>query len=118
MLHFRFELAKFYLVLLCFSLLLNFLFLLNGINNPEYKFGVLTKDIPIVLRPIEGEQVIVILPKGLTVRNETPRGVAGVSLLAPYRFSVQIADGEDNLVNYSQNGRYVFFTERTETGKF
>ncbi|MEX0271444.1 hypothetical protein AB3R30_20115 [Leptolyngbyaceae cyanobacterium UHCC 1019] len=109
---------KFYLSVLCISLLLNFLVLLNSCNSPEYKFGVLERDVPVVLYTISGKKVLLTLPKGLTVRNETPEGLARISLLAPYRFSVQIADGEDDLVDYSRSGRSTYSTKRTETGKF
>jgi hypothetical protein len=105
---------------LSLSLILNVITLLDWFNAPEYKLGSLTRNVEMSISFSATQKQVITLPKGLTVRNATPRGFARISLLAPYRFSIYIADSEDDLVDYSKEPEMdeLYFTTRTSTGKF
>jgi hypothetical protein len=107
-------------VLLGISMALNLLAWVDWSNAPEYKIGTLKKDVEVSVVFSSVEKQVIVLPKGLAVRNATPRGLARISLIAPYRFSIYIADGEDDLVDYLQEPKMdeLYFTQRTSTGKF
>jgi len=89
-------------ILLIVSLIVNISVGIDLFNAPENKLGVLTKDVEVVMYFAgTDKKIIVSFPKGLTVKNESPRGFASISLFSPYRFSITIATGEDDLVDYS-----------------
>jgi hypothetical protein len=83
------------------SIALNFIFLigwgLNSLNNPSYKLGRLEKDITVGY--FMGDSLLFTLPKGLTVRNASQRGISAIGQFENERFQIVISsDGE--LINY------------------
>lgn len=88
--------------ILSVSLILNFIFLigwgLSTINTPSYKEGRLEKDIEIGF--FTGDSVLFTLPKGLTVRNVSQRGIAAIGQFENERFEIVITSDDCNLVNY------------------
>ena len=84
------------------SITLNILFLIGwgwtSINRPSYKIGRLEKDIEIGI--FTGDSVIFTLPKGLTVRNASQRGLAAAGQFENERFEIVITSNDWDLVNY------------------
>jgi hypothetical protein len=84
------------------SITLNIIFLIGwwwtSINRPSYKIGRLEKDIEIGI--FTGDSVIFTLPKGLTVRNASQRGLAAAGQFENERFEIVITSDDWNLVNY------------------
>lgn len=84
------------------SILFNITFLLgwflNWINSPSYELGRLEKDIEIGL--FSGSEKRFVLPKGLTVRNASQRGISAIGQFENERFQIVITS-DDELVNYN-----------------
>jgi hypothetical protein len=91
-------------VILAASLVLNVVFagwlLLDRFNSPSGRLGRLEKDIT-AGSIVDRQRIPFRLPKGLTVRDESPRGVAGIGMFEPYRFAVVITTDDSGAVNYS-----------------
>lgn len=96
------------------SILLNILLLigwgLSSLNRPSYKLGRLEKSITI--GNFMGDSLLFTLPKGLTVRNASERGLSAIGQFENERFQIVISS-DDELVNYDlpldslgQNGDY------------
>ena len=89
-------------ILLSFSVLLNVGFgvlqLVDRWNAPEDRVGVLTRDLEV--GSFGGTNVIFSLPKGLTVRDASPRFLASIDVFEPHRFSVTMTTENEDLVNY------------------
>jgi hypothetical protein len=85
------------------SLLLNLslalVLFLNWFNSPSGELGVLQHE---VVARAHGEKLPLELrlPRGLTVRNEDPRGLAAIGMFEPYRFSVVLTTESPELVRY------------------
>lgn len=84
------------------SITFNFVFLigwfLTWFNSPSYKLGRLEKDIEIGY--FGGKSTIFKLPKGLTVRNISQRGIAAIGQFENERFEIVITSEYDDLINY------------------
>lgn len=84
-----------------FSIILNILFILgylfNRINSPSNKLGILKEDVEVGY--FKGTEKVFVLPKGLTVKNESPRGLSAIGQFENERFSVIITSDRD-LVDY------------------
>lgn len=84
------------------SILFNILFLLgwflSWINSPTYELGRLEKDIEIGY--FTGDSIIFTLPKGLTVRNASQRGISAIGQFENERFQIVITSDDPNLINY------------------
>ena len=84
------------------SISLNIIFLigwgLNSINRPSYKLGRLEKDLTIGY--LAGDSLLFTLPKGLTVRNASERGISAIGQFENERFQIVISS-DDALVNYN-----------------
>ncbi|MCL1475334.1 hypothetical protein [Argonema antarcticum] len=91
-------------IVLGLSLLLNIWVGWEWLNAPEYKIGILKKDLELSFDGA-GRQQLIKMSKGLSVRNEMPRGLAGVGTFLPYRFSITIATDDPYLVDYSKPSR-------------
>lgn len=83
------------------SILLNIVLLigwgLSSLNRPSYKLGRLEKDITV--GNFMGDSLLFTLPKGLTVRNASERGLNAIGQFENERFQIVISsDGE--LINY------------------
>lgn len=83
------------------SILLNVVFIvtffLNYFNSPTYELGKLKKDLKISYTI--NDSAYFYLPKGLTVRNVSQRGIAAISQLENERFEIVITS-DDDLVDY------------------
>jgi hypothetical protein len=72
--------------------------LLNWFNSPSYKLGRLERDIEIGF--FTDDSAFFTLPKGLTVRNVSERGIGAIGQFENERFEIVITS-EDYLVNYN-----------------
>ncbi len=84
------------------SILLNIIFLLgwfwNWANTPSYELGRLEKDIEIGY--FTGKTTKFVLPKGLTVRNVSQRGISAIGQFENERFEIVITSDDPSLINY------------------
>lgn len=69
----------------------------NQINSPIKQNGVLKEDIKIGV--MGGKKPILTLPKGLTVRNASPRNFDAIDLFEPHRFTITVTSDQE-LVEY------------------
>ncbi len=101
--------------ILIISIFLNITFLigwgLNYLNSPSYRLGRLEKDIEIGY--FMGDSTLFKLPKGLTVRNSSERGISAIGQFENNRFQIVITTDNWNLINYdlpkdslAANGNY------------
>ena len=85
------------------SITFNILFILgwfwNWANSPSYKLGRLEKDIKVGY--FSSKTVKFTLPKGLTVRNVSERGIAAIGQFENERFEIIITSDDPNLINYN-----------------
>lgn len=93
--------------ILIISLVLNVLFIadyaIEKLNSPEYRGGVLRQDVTVYFQRWQGqdrEVIPIIIPKGLTVRDASPRGFNAIALFEPNRFKIIFTSEDRNLVNY------------------
>ena len=86
------------------SILLNILFgfnyLSDAINEPTRELGRLKKDIEIGY--FSGDSLLFKLPKGITVADESQRGISAIGQFENNRFSIVITSNDD-LVDYKIN---------------
>ena len=91
-------------VIFILSILLNivfgFYYLSDAINEPTRELGRLKKDIEIGY--FSGDSLLFKLPKGLTVADESQRGISAIGQFENNRFSIVITSNED-LVEYEIN---------------
>lgn len=85
------------------SILLNIFFILayfwNYINTPSGELGRLEKDLEIGL--FMEDSTIIYLPKGLTVRDASQRGINAIGQFENERFEIVITSDDNRLVNYN-----------------
>lgn len=81
-----------------FIIVLNLWFVLSWLNQPSFKQGVLIRDITVPLT----QDVKIILPKGLVVKDESPRGLTAIGQFDKNRFSITITS-DFKMVNYDVN---------------
>ena len=82
------------------SVLLNIFILIAWSNQPSYKIGILLHDVE-VADYANDSRILFKLPKGITVMNVSPRGLATVGLFDSERFSFTITVSDSELINYS-----------------
>jgi hypothetical protein len=84
------------------SILLNVFFILafvwNWLNSPSNELGRLEKDIEIGY--FQSDKSVFRIPKGLTVRNVSQRGLGAIGQFENERFSIVITSDDASLVNY------------------
>ncbi|MDX1829272.1 MAG: hypothetical protein R3342_06970 [Lutibacter sp.] len=84
------------------SIIFNIIFLLgyglNWINSPTYKLGRLEKEVKIGI--FGSDSAIFTIPKGLTVRNISERGISAIGQFENERFEIVITSDDSKLVNY------------------
>mgnify|MGYP001164127072 CR=1 FL=1 len=89
-------------ILFWFSLTLNVVLLIgwffNTINSPSKELGRLEKDLRIGV--FTGDSVLFTLPKGLTVRNASGRGLEAIGQFENERFEIVITSDDWGMVNY------------------
>lgn len=83
------------------SILLNIVFifgyLFNSLNSPSNELGRIKKDLKIGF--FKGDSTFFYLPKGLTVKNKSERGLSAIGQFENSRFEIVITSDED-LVDY------------------
>ena len=88
------------------SITLNFILILgiswNKLNSPSHELGVLKQDIEVGY--FMGNETVFTLPKGLTVKNKSERGIAAIGQFENNRFSIVITSDKD-LVDYNVDGK-------------
>jgi hypothetical protein len=84
------------------SILFNIIFILGYIwtrlGSPTYKLGRLEKDINVGY--FSSDSTIFRLPKGLTVRNISQRGLGAIGQFENERFEIVITSDDPLLINY------------------
>jgi hypothetical protein len=84
------------------SILLNVLFILgyglNWINSPSHELGRLEKEVEIGI--FTSDSTLFVIPKGITVRNASQRGIASIGQFENERFEIVITSDDPTLVNY------------------
>ena len=90
------------------SITLNLIFgiglLLNYINSPSYDLGVLKEDVKLGLFN-KTDTTLFALPKGLTVRNISQRGMSAIGQFENNRFEIVVTTERDDLVDYNRPER-------------
>lgn len=88
--------------LLGISIFLNVIFILlfawNWLNSPTNELGRLEKDIEIGY--FQSDNSVFRIPKGLTVKNASERGLGAIGQFENERFSIVITSNDASLVNY------------------
>ena len=92
----NFDSCKFYS---CFFILA-FLLWANYTAHSD-KLGKLNKDIKVGLFNDEGKSVLFTLPKGITVKDVSERGLSAIDLFENHRFEIVITSDRDDLINYN-----------------
>lgn len=84
------------------SIFMNVIFLLlfawNWLNSPSNELGRLEKDIEIGY--FQSDNAVFRIPKGLTVKNVSERGLGAIGQFENERFSIVITSDDSSLVNY------------------
>ncbi|MDP4218853.1 MAG: hypothetical protein Q8916_05555 [Bacteroidota bacterium] len=80
-------------------------------NSPSYELGVLTQDVKVGY--LASDSTIYRIPKGITVRDVSERGLGAIGQFENNRFEIIVTTGRSDLVNYhpsrnqlSQFGNY------------
>lgn len=81
-----------------FNIIFSLGWLFSSLNSPSYKLGVLTQDVNAGF--LAGDSTIFRIPKGITVRDVSPRGIAAIGQFENNRFELVFTTGRDDLVNY------------------
>jgi hypothetical protein len=85
------------------SIALNILFGLgwffNWVNSPTYRLGVLTQDVNAGF--LASDSTLYKIPKGITVRDVSPRGIAAIGQFENNRFEIILTTDRAELVNYN-----------------
>ncbi|WP_298529558.1 hypothetical protein [uncultured Christiangramia sp.] len=80
------------------SILMNIVFIISYLNSPSYDIGRLEKDIKIGI--FTSDSTMLKIPKGITVRNASQRGISSIGQFENERFELVITSDDPNLVNY------------------
>jgi len=85
------------------SITLNILFLLgwfiSWFNSPTNKLGILTQDVNAGFFAVDS--TLYKIPKGITVRDISPRGIAAIGQFENNRFEIILTTEREDLVNYN-----------------
>ena len=80
------------------NILFGILYFWNLINSPTNELGRLEKEIKIGY--FSSDQTVFTIPKGITVRNVSQRGLGAIGQFENERFSIVITSNDPSLVNY------------------
>ena len=80
-----------------FNVIFITLYFWNKINSPSHELGVLKEDIEV--GHFMGNEILFKIPKGITVKNESERGIAAIGQFENERFSIVITADRD-LIDY------------------
>ena len=72
-------------------------FLLNALTKPSLELGRLKENVKVGF--FTGDSAFIYLPKGLTVRNKSERGLAAIGQFENNRFEI-VVTSDDELVEY------------------
>ncbi len=90
-------------LLLTISFLLNLIFILGlvfyKLNSPTYQLGILEKDVEVGV--FGNDSTIFTIPKGITVRDASERGLAAIGQFENERFEIIITSNDYEIVNYN-----------------
>ena len=73
--------------------------LINKSNSLPDRTGILAKDLKVGI--FDKKETIFTLPKGLTVKDASPRGLDAIDRFEPYRFTIEVSTDDNNLIDYS-----------------
>jgi len=94
-------------VLLAISVLANVVLaawiVLQYTSTPTERVGVLAEELTV--KTFQEPSLSFVLPKGLTVADVSPRGLAGAGQLEPFRFSIVVSSNRAALVDYETSAR-------------
>lgn len=82
---------------LIFNLLFALVWFFDWLNSPTYRLGVLTQDVNAGF--FADSDVIFRIPKGITVRDASPRGISAIGQFENNRFEIILTSDRD-VVNY------------------
>jgi hypothetical protein len=86
-------------LLFSLSILFNLVTVIDLMNLPDYRTGVLLRDVEIADYSNDSK-VLFKLPKGTNVMNVSPRGLASLGLFDRERFSIVVVTNNAKVVNY------------------
>ncbi len=81
----------------CLNIIFLSLFMLHSINSPSNKIGRLKKDVKVGF--FSSDSAFIYLPKGITVRDKSERGLSAIGQFENNRFEIVITS-DDDLVDY------------------
>ncbi len=90
-----------FILLFFLSLLCNIYMLVILANMPSYKIGVLLRDVNVT--DFSNGNKVFKLPKGINVRDDSPRGIASAGLFGRNRFTFSIIESGHDFIDYSSN---------------
>ena len=67
-------------------------------NSPSYRLGVLTQDVNAGF--LAEDSIVYKIPKGITVRDVSPRGIESIGQFENNRFEIILTTDREDLVNY------------------
>ncbi|MET3732630.1 hypothetical protein [Moheibacter stercoris] len=82
---------------ICFNIIFILILLFNWMNSPSGELGVLKTEVKAGL--LRGDSAFIFLPKGITVKNKSERGLGAIGQFENHRFEIVITSDED-LVDY------------------
>ena len=68
-------------------------------SNPPDRVGVLKRDLRV--GTFGSSTAVFTLPKGLTVRDASPQGLAAIDLFEPFHFTIVVTSDYDDFVDYN-----------------
>lgn len=74
------------------------IFGIQAFNEPTHKSGILTENVKVGL--FGNPDILFELPKGLTVEDVSPRGIAAIGMFELERFSIVVTSDIGDFVNY------------------
>ena len=86
------------IISICLNIYFGFGKLFDQFNSPPNRIGVLSKDIKV--GSFDTGKTLLELPKGLVVKDVSPRGFNAIDLFEPNRFSITITTDDENLIDY------------------
>ena len=81
------------------SIFFNILFVIGWLTSPTQKLGRLQKDIQVGF--FTSDSVMFTLPKGMTVRNASQRGLGSIGQFENERFEVVVTSDDKAMVDYN-----------------
>lgn len=83
---------------ICLNIIFVLMYLLHMFNSPSQKLGKLKQDVKVGF--FGGDSTFIYLPKGITVKDKSERGIAAIGQFENNRFEIIITSNKD-LVDYN-----------------